>query len=344
METGSGPWQWSFPGDHGSHPGFRTEWWYFTGNFKDKDGKQYGYQLTFFRQGSCSKSLAAVKSLVNSGHIPCPLRPRCESSGNSGITIGVTERDRGFQVPKTAPWSVWALDWSAKMTENTIYLKASQGEISLDHELCSTKAKDFSRGRGLSTKGPKPGQSSYYYSFTDLASKGTIRTSLSGRSIQVKGTSWFDQEFGSNELSPDQVGWGWFGIHLSDGRDFMLFQLRKKDGTIEWASSGTIVEKDGTSRYLRQSDISLKVLAQWKSPKSGGTYPAKWQISIPSAQIDITLAPIVANQELVTETSTGVTYWEGAVTGTGTSGGTPVTVEGYAEARTGYADSLGGVF
>ena len=123
----------------------------------------------------------------------------------------------------------------------------------------------------------------------------------------------------------------------------MLFQLRKKDGTIESSSSGTIVEKDGTSRYLRQSDITLKVLAQWKSPNSGGTYPAKWQISIPSAQIDITLAPVAANQELVTEASTGVTYWEGAVTGTGTSRGNTVTIEGYAE-LTGYAGSLGGVF
>jgi predicted secreted hydrolase len=123
----------------------------------------------------------------------------------------------------------------------------------------------------------------------------------------------------------------------------MLFQLRKKDGAIESSSSGTIVEKDGSSHHLRKSDFTLKALAQWKSQKSGGTYPAKWQVSIPAAQIDITLAPIAANQELVTEASTGVTYWEGAITGTGRSGGTAVTVEGYAE-LTGYAGSLGGVF
>jgi predicted secreted hydrolase len=238
---------------------------------------------------------------------------------------------------------VWTLNWSGKMIGNTIYLKAHLDEMALDLELSPRKPKIFHGEKGLSTKGPNPGQASYYYSFTDLASKGTIRTSLSQKPIDVTGTSWFDQEFGSNVLSADQVGWDWFGIHLSDGRDLMLFQLRKKDGTIESSSSGTIVEKDGTSRYLSQSDITLKVLNQWKSQKSGGTYPAKWQISIPAAQIDITLTPIVANQELVTETSTGVTYWEGAVTGTGTSGGTAVTVEGYAE-LTGYAGSLGGVF
>ena len=338
-----GPWQWSFPRDHGAHPAYRTEWWYFTGNLKDKDGKQYGYQLTFFRQG-----LSFIASQPDN---PWSIRDVYlahfalvdGSSGKFWYHDRATRTGPGLAGAGTGSMDVWTLNWSAKMIGNTIYLKAHLGEMSLDLELSPRKPKIFHGEKGLSTKGPNPGQASYYYSFTDLASKGTIRTPLSQKPIDVTGTSWFDQEFGSNVLSPDQVGWDWFGIHLSDGRDLMLFQLRKKDGTIEPASSGTIVEKDGTSRYLRQSDIVLKVLTQWKSPKSGGTYPAKWQISIPAAQIDITLAPIVADQELVTETSTGVTYWEGAATGTGTSGGTAVTVEGYAE-LTGYAGSLGGVF
>ncbi|MBE0603181.1 MAG: carotenoid 1,2-hydratase, partial [Deltaproteobacteria bacterium] len=38
-----------FPDDHGPHPEFRHEWWYFTGNLKDPDGLRFGYQLTFFR-------------------------------------------------------------------------------------------------------------------------------------------------------------------------------------------------------------------------------------------------------------------------------------------------------
>ncbi|NWG04255.1 MAG: hypothetical protein HXY44_15490, partial [Syntrophaceae bacterium] len=45
------PWKWVFPRDHGSHPEFRTEWWYFTGNLADSSKKGFGYQLTFFRQG-----------------------------------------------------------------------------------------------------------------------------------------------------------------------------------------------------------------------------------------------------------------------------------------------------
>ncbi len=338
-----GPWQWSFPKDHGAHPEFRTEWWYFTGNLKDKAGKQYGYQLTFFRQGlamkaSDPKSPWSIRDVY--------LAHFAIVDGSSGQFWHFDQASRsgpGLAGAKTGFMDVWTLAWSAKMAGNSIVLKAHQGEIALDLELSPRKPMVFHGKKGLSTKGPNPGQASYYYSFTDLATTGTIRTPNAPQPTEVTGTSWFDQEFGSNVLSPDQVGWDWFGIHLSDGRDLMLFQLRKKDGTIESSSSGTIVEKDGTSRHLRKGDITVKALAEWKSQKSGGIYPAKWQILIPSAQVDITLAPIVANQELVTESSTGVTYWEGAVVGTGSSGGSQITVEGYGE-LTGYAGSLGGIF
>jgi predicted secreted hydrolase len=338
-----GPWQWSFPRDHGAHPEYRTEWWYFTGNLKDRTGKQYGYQLTFFRQG-----LAITASQPEN---PWSIRDIYlahfaivdGSSGKFWFHDQASRSGPGLASARIGAMDVWTLAWSAKMIGSTIVLKANQDEMALDLQLSPRKPKILHGNKGLSTKGPNPGQASYYYSFTDLASKGTIRTPLLQQPVEVTGTSWFDQEFGSNVLSPDQAGWDWFGIHLSDGRDLMLFQLRKKDGTIESSSSGTIIEKDGSSRHLHRSDITLGVLAQWKSPKSKGAYPARWNISILSVQVDITIAPIAANQELVTETSTGVTYWEGAVTGTGTSQGKQVSVEGYAE-LTGYAGSLGGVF
>lgn len=338
-----GPWQWSFPRDHGAHPEFRTEWWYFTGNLKDKNGKQYGYQLTFFRQG-----LALEASRTDN---PWSIRDVYLAhfalvDGSTGLFWHFDQASRsgpGLAGAKIGAMDVWTLAWSAKMIGNTIFLKAYKGEMALELQLSPRKPKVFHGNKGLSTKGPNPGQASYYYSFTDLLSRGTIQTPQSKQPVEVTGTSWFDQEFGSNVLSPDQVGWDWFGIHLSDGRDLMLFQLRKKDGTIESSSSGTIIEKDGSARHLRQSDFTLKALSQWKSLKSGGIYPAKWQIIIPTAQVDVTLTPIVANQELVTESSTGVTYWEGAVAGTGSSRDSQITIEGYAE-LTGYAGSLGGVF
>jgi len=38
-----------FPRDHGSHPAYRTEWWYVTGWVRTRDGAPLGVQVTFFR-------------------------------------------------------------------------------------------------------------------------------------------------------------------------------------------------------------------------------------------------------------------------------------------------------
>lgn len=338
-----GPWQWSFPRDHGAHPEFRTEWWYFTGNVKDSNGRRFGYQLTFFRQGLTFAAPRPENPWSVRDVFLAHFAIVDEESGKFWHHDRASRAGPGLAGAKVGGMDVWTLAWSAKMKGSTIHLAARQGDLILNLDLSPRKPKVFHGNKGLSTKGPDTGQASYYYSFTDLATQGTIRTPLSEKPFAVSGTSWFDQEFGSNVLSPDQVGWDWFGIHLSDGRDLMLFHLRKKDGSIEPASSGTLIEKDGSVRHIRQSDFTLTVLSHWKSPKSGATYPAGWKITIPSVQIDMTLAPIVANQELVTEASTGVTYWEGAIAGTGMSRGNAVAVEGYAE-LTGYAGSMSGVF
>ena len=39
----------AFPRDHGSHPAFRTEWWYVTGWLRDAREREFGVQVTFFR-------------------------------------------------------------------------------------------------------------------------------------------------------------------------------------------------------------------------------------------------------------------------------------------------------
>jgi predicted secreted hydrolase len=238
---------------------------------------------------------------------------------------------------------VHVLNWSARMKEGRIILAAAHDGMEIELDLTPAKPPILHGRQGLSRKGPLPGQASHYYSFTDLRTQGTLRAPGMKDPVSVKGTSWFDQEFGSNQLSQEQAGWDWFALHLSDGRDLMIYYLRKKDGTLERESSGTLVERDGTSRHLSLGDIETKVLSRWKSAKTAGRYPAAWRITVPAAAIDVTVRPLVADQELVATASTGITYWEGAVDGKGTSRGKQVTAEGYAE-LTGYAGSLGGKF
>jgi predicted secreted hydrolase len=334
---------WSFPRDHGAHPEFRTEWWYFTGNLRDGAGNRYGYQLTFFRQGIRLKPANPRNPWSLRDLYPAHFAVTDVRNGNFHFAEQVTRSGPGLSGAATDGMSVWNLGWSARMQGGSIILRASHEGAELSLELKPRKPLVLQGEKGLSRKGPGEGQASWYYSFTDLATRGTLKTPDAQMPVQVEGVSWFDQEFGSNVLSKDQVGWDWFSIHLSDGRDLMLFFLRKKDGTLEKESSGTLVEPDGKSRHVKLGEIQMEILGTWKSPKSGGAYPNRWRIRIPAAGIDLKLAPLVADQELNTSGSTGVTYWEGAVNGPGSSSGRPVTCEGYVE-MTGYSGSLGGLF
>ncbi len=45
----TGPCNFNFPRDHASHPDYRIEWWYYTGNMHAEDGARFGIELTFFR-------------------------------------------------------------------------------------------------------------------------------------------------------------------------------------------------------------------------------------------------------------------------------------------------------
>jgi predicted secreted hydrolase len=337
------PWTWVFPRDHGSHPDYRTEWWYFTGNLETRTGAQYGYQLTFFRQGIVPKpahpgNTWSVRDIYLAhfavSDIPANRFHHAEHASRTGPDLARA---------KTDGLHVWLFSWFVRMTDSTIRTFAKDGTMEIDLRLTPKKPVVFHGDRGLDMKGPNRGQASYYYSYTDLETEGRISVPSLASPTAVTGTSWFDHEFGSNQLAEDQVGWDWFSLHLSDGRDLMLYLLRRADGSVEPASSGTLVEPSGGSKHLTLSDITLTVVDRWRSPRSGGIYPSRWRIQIPAAHIDLIVSPLMPNQELTTEGSTGVVYWEGAVEGTGTSGDRDITCKGYVE-LTGYAGSLGGVF
>lgn len=338
-----GPWKWVFPRDHGSHPEFRTEWWYFTGTLKDAFNNRFGYQLTFFRQGvhvrdKDPKHPWSIRDIYLAHFAMTDV-----SSNQFWYAERVSREGPGIAGASQEKMNVWLLNWLAKMEGNKINIEARHQGMELSLNLVPKKPLVFHGTNGLSPKGPKEGQASYYFSFTNLATEGVLKTPLSKSIISVKGTSWFDHEFGSNQLAPDQVGWDWFSLHLSDGQELMVYFLRKKDGTTEPSSSGTLVTRSGNAIHLKRSDISLEVLDYWKSPKSGGRYPSRWRLKVASAKIEMELNPLIPSQELLTEGSTGITYWEGAVAGKGTAAGRPITSAGYVE-LTGYAGSLGGIF
>jgi predicted secreted hydrolase len=123
----------------------------------------------------------------------------------------------------------------------------------------------------------------------------------------------------------------------------MVYRLRHHNGTAAPASSGTLVDAFGMARHLGRDEVAIETLGTWRSPHSAARYPAHWRITVLSAGLSLELAPYVPDQELRTGRSTGVTYWEGAVAGSGRVGDAPVTAEGFVE-LTGYAGGLGGLF
>ncbi len=328
----------SFPKDHAAHEEYRTEWWYYTGHLQSADGHTYGYQLTFFRSGMDHPSLAANPSRWVIQHLYLAhFAVTDENEKRFFYTDKVNRAGIGNAGAATAPYHIWNGSWMVETVQSMHHLVASENEWAIDLMLTPRKPPVTHGQNGISKKGEGPTQFSHYYSLTDMETRGTIK--VNGRPLMVRGTSWMDHEFGSNQLSEDQMGWDWFGLQLDGGIELMLYQIRRKDGSLDPFSSGTIVLESGSSKHLALSDFQIKAKGLWKSTQSGGNYPSHWEISIPNQAITLTLTPTVPDQELITTRSTGVTYWEGSVIIQGTYKERPIMGKGYVE-LTGYAQSL----
>jgi predicted secreted hydrolase len=237
---------------------------------------------------------------------------------------------------KTAPWRTWVLDWSAVGPDDVstalpFHLRAGEGNISLDLSLEQGKSPVLEGDRGLSKKGPEPDNASYYYSLTRMPTSGIL--TVQGERFEVRGESWMDREWSTRALSSEQVGWNWFALRLDDGRELMFFHLRRRDGKKDAWSSGTLVDRDGTSRPLRADDVTVEPIGLWTSRRSNTEYPASFRLVVPAAALDLRVLPLLADQEL----DLTFRYWEGAVRIEGTAAGSTAKGLGYLE-LTGYGD------
>jgi predicted secreted hydrolase len=334
------PRDFEFPHDHGPHDDFQTEWWYYTGNLDAADGRHYGYQLTFFRRGLTpgeqKRDSDFAANQIYFAHFAIT-----DAAGNAhSFSERFSRGAAGLAGAGGEPFRVWLEDWSVEALDedgSAVRLRARDGERGIELTLRATKPVVAHGDRGLSQKSEQPGNASYYLSFTRMATEGQV--TLNGETTAVRGESWFDHEWSTSALGADITGWDWFALQLSDGRELMFYQFRRADGSVGPLSSGTLVQPDGSIIRLSAEDVRIEPLATWQSPESKGVYPARWRVVVPSAQINLTLEPWIAEQEM----RVSFPYWEGAVRVSGASGGVAVTGNGYVE-LTGYVSSMQGVF
>jgi len=335
-----GPRPLSFPADHGPHPDYQTEWWYYTGNLQAAGGQHFGYQLTFFRRAlvpPASRQERESQWAADQAYM-AHFALADQAGGRYQAFERFSRGAAGLAGAQSDPYSVWLGDWSvAEESPGVVRLRAAQGDLALDLTLVDQKGPVLHGDQGYSQKGPQPGNASYYYSLTRLAASGTV--TMADGVYPVAGLSWMDHEFSTSALAADQVGWDWFSLQLDDGSELMLFQLRREDGSVDPFSSGTFIDPDGNTLPIRGDQFRIEVGDSWQSPHSGADYPARWTITVPAADLSLTLEPRLADQELNLST----VYWEGAVRAEGLRAGQPVRGDGYVE-MTGYAGSMQGQF
>jgi predicted secreted hydrolase len=327
-----------FPQDHGAHPRYKTEWWYYTGHLKTGSGKTFGYQLTFFRSATDrTYPLARPTAWELSSFYPAHFAVSDISNQKFYFQERLNRGNLQLAGAETKVYSVWNENWSAKQVGKGFLLEASSPEYLLHLNLESVKPPVIHGEGGISQKGACVGCASHYYSLTRLKTEGVL--TLHGVSTPVTGVSWMDHEFGSNQLEAQQVGWDWFSLQLDNNTELMLYVMRLKNGQWDPHSSGTWVDAMGNSKHLTVKDFKITSTGKWKSPTTGGTYPMGWHLEIPGEKIDLNVTPSFEAQELKAVKSTRVTYWEGASTVKGWVQGKPVNGQGYVE-MTGYAQAF----
>ena len=315
--------RWSFPADHWTRPGYRLEWWYFTGHLAAVEDarRRFGFQFTVFRIGlvperpELDSDWAAANLFMGHGAVS-------DLAAGRHVFSELVYREAPFLAgfgrppdPRLA-WSrgpagtdaEWSLHWNGTAFDLAMADRARG--IALRLATRPLKPLVFQGPNGYSRKGAGPTAASQYYSFTRLATDGTVTTG--DRTWSVRGESWMDKEFGSNQLDEGQVGWDWFSLQLDDGRDLMLYLMRDRTGAVDFAR-GTVVSAAGQARYLDRGELTVRATGRWKSAVSGTEYPARWWVELPGEGLRLEAIPELADQENRSELVRGLHYWEGAV-------------------------------
>jgi predicted secreted hydrolase len=316
------------PHEEAPHPKNSLEWWYLTGHLTDQaTGEQFGIEYVFFHFNL--KDGKQDYQMVNVA-LTDPQGQQFRYDYNLGklprlLTDSLPLRLRDHKAHET-----WALDGQegAYHLQAALTGKANAG-YAINLNTTPTRPVVLHSGTGYEDYGS--GILAGYYSYPRLATTGTI--TVAGKEHKVTGELWYDRQWNCTSIVTKDVGWDWLSIQLDQPREeFMLNTLRNR-ATSQGLNNGTFSRADGTSLHLTGPDFQLTPLTYWTSPKSKKKYPAKWRVQVPGQGYDLTVEPLVPQQELALRFFHAFTmyYWEGMCRVTGTHNGQPVTGKAYVE-------------
>ena len=302
------------PRDLYAHDAAQTEWWYYTGHMETARGRRFGFELVFFKRRT---------DLDRFGVVPLRLIANPLYFAHFGVTDESRQKFRYdhrksargmFDLPAVYSAKRYYLrlgDWTVSEAHGLHLLRATLGddlifEVALKPE--KPVALNGHEGRGVSFK--DHGEASRYFSFTRMAADGHI--TWNGQTEACTGSTWMDREFGTWQTTDNQKGWDWFSIQLESGADLMVYHIRDRKNRPSAFSSGTFVDAGGAATHLTRDDFSLEATASWLSPRTGAHYPNGWRLRVPRFGVDVTVTPVMRDQELDTRGTTMVIYWEGA--------------------------------
>src|SRR4051812_42012890 len=162
-----------FPRDHGSHPDLRTEWWYVTG-FAQAQGREFGFQLTFFRtrvdEAQPLASRFAAKQLVFAHAAVTDVQGKRLLHDQRIARAGF-----GMADAATGDTRLRLRDWQLTRSADGAYAATLPArDFGIDLRFEATQPPLLQGEQGLSRKGPDAAQASYYYSVPQLAASGTL--------------------------------------------------------------------------------------------------------------------------------------------------------------------------
>lgn len=321
----------SLPRDLAAHANAQTEWWYYTGHAVTDSGREFGFELVFFkRRTDLDKfSVVPVRLLGNPFYF-----------AHFAITDKTEKRfryahqksaNRPFDLPASASESHFHLtlgDWTARLAHGSHIVRASiDRSVVFEASLTPTKEVVLNGENGVSFK--DKGEASRYFSYTRMQLEGDLR--LDGSLEHFTGTAWMDREFGTWAPTEFQKGWDWFSIQLDDDSELMVYQLRNSKGETSPFSTGCFHDAGGEVIKLKSEEFTIQPRSKWKSPRSEGEYPSGWTVTVPNLGLELSIDPVLPDQELDTRGTTMIVYWEGACRVSGTARHKPVTGNAYVE-------------